>query len=70
MKLSIGQSNNIQILRGLAIIAVVFIHNTPTGLSQVFIRPFLNSLLVFFCFLVVCYPRHPAGSPLKELKKY
>lgn len=28
-------SNKIQILRGLAIVAVVFIHNTPGGISQV-----------------------------------
>lgn len=32
MKLTDAKSNNIQILRGLAIIAVVFIHNTPVGL--------------------------------------
>lgn len=31
MKLTAKQSRDIQILRGLAIIAVVFIHNTPGG---------------------------------------
>jgi len=51
MKLTSEQSKKIQYLRGLAIIAVVFIHNTPTGLAQVFCRPFLNFSVGLFLFL-------------------
>ena len=36
------QSKKVQLLRWLAIIAGVFIHNTPNGLAQVFCRPLLN----------------------------
>lgn len=51
MKLSDVKSNNIQVLRGIAIIAVVFIHNTPKGLAQVYCRPFLNFSVGLFLFL-------------------
>lgn len=44
-------SNKIQILRGLAIVAVVFIHNTPGGISQVVFRPFLNFSVGLFLFM-------------------
>ena len=44
MKLTTEQSKRVQCLRGLAIIAVVFIHNTPVGVSQVFCRPFFEFL--------------------------
>lgn len=37
-----NKSYRIQVLRGLAIIAVVLIHNTPSGLAQVWCRPFIN----------------------------
>ena len=50
MKLTDKQSNNIQILRGLAILAVVFIHNTPSGIAQVYFRPFLNFSVGLFLF--------------------
>ena len=50
-KPALRMSHKIQILRGLAIIAVVFIHNTPGGLSQVVIRPFLNFCVGLFLFL-------------------
>lgn len=69
MKLSIGQSNNIQILRGLAIIAVVFIHNTPTGLSQVFIRPFLNFSVGLFLFLSGMLSQASSWKPTKRIIK-
>lgn len=49
--MSNAKSNNIQILRGLAIIAVVFIHNTPDGMAQVYCRPFLNFSVGLFLFL-------------------
>jgi len=51
MRLTSQQSNKIQIARGLAIIAVVFIHNTPSGLAQVFCRPFLNFCVGLFLFI-------------------
>lgn len=44
-------NKNIQALRGLAIIAVVLIHTCPSGLSQVFVRPFLNFAVAMFIFL-------------------
>ena len=50
MKLTAKQSNNVQILRGLAILAVVFIHNTPSGIAQVYFRPFLNFSVGLFLF--------------------
>ena len=40
MQLSRIKSYNIQVLRGIAIIAVAFIHNTPEGIAQVWCRPF------------------------------
>lgn len=45
------QNRTVQIIRGISIIAVVFIHNTPSGLAQVFIRPFLNFSVATFLFL-------------------
>ena len=41
----------IQILRALSIISVVIIHMLPSGLSQVFLRPFLNFAVATFLFL-------------------
>ena len=51
MRLTKEESYKIQILRGLAIIAVVLIHNTPDGLPQVICRPFLNFSVGLFLFL-------------------
>ena len=45
------KSKHIQALRGIAIIAVVLINNTPEGLYQVFLRPFLNFSVGLFIFL-------------------
>lgn len=42
---------NIQILRGLAIIAVVVIHTCPSGVWQVWCRPFVNYAVALFLFL-------------------
>lgn len=42
---------SIQILRGLAIIAVVIIHSCPKGLFGIFIRPFVNFAVAMFIFL-------------------
>ena len=51
MQLTKNRSYNIQMLRGLAIIAVVFIHNTPNGIAQVWCRPFLNFCVGLFLFM-------------------
>ncbi len=45
------QSRNIQILRGIAIIATVMIHNTPNGTLQLVFRPFENFSVGLFLFL-------------------
>lgn len=46
-----SKNNEIQLLRALAIIAVVCIHTCPLGMSQVFIRPFINFAVALFVFL-------------------
>lgn len=51
MRLTTEQSEKIQILRGIAIIAVVCIHCAPGGFPQVYIRPFLNFCVGLFLFL-------------------
>ena len=45
------KNNTIQIIRALAIIAVVMIHTTPLGYYQVFCRPFINYAVATFLFL-------------------
>ncbi len=59
----------IQVLRGLAIIAVVFIHNTPSGIYQVFMRPFLNFSVGLFLFLSGLLSNSNKWNPKKRLKK-
>jgi surface polysaccharide O-acyltransferase-like enzyme len=51
MKITQIQSEKIQILRGISIIAVVCIHSAPAGLPQVYLRPFLNFCVGMFLFL-------------------
>ena len=41
----------IQILRALAIMAVVMIHTCPNGIIQVYVRPFINFAVATFLFL-------------------
>lgn len=69
MKLTIEQSKRIQYLRGLAIIAVVFIHNTPVGLAQVFVRPFLNFSVGLFLFLSGMLSNLSKWNPKKRIIK-
>lgn len=69
MKLTLQQSNKIQIARGLAIIAVVFIHNTPTGLTQVFCRPFLNFCVGLFLFISGLMSTTSNWNPQKRIVK-
>lgn len=45
------KNNTIQILRAIAIIAVVIIHTTPPAEWQVFCRPFINYAVALFLFL-------------------
>ena len=63
------QSNKIQIARGLAIIAVVLIHNTPTGLAQVFCRPFLNFCVGLFLFISGLMSTASNWNPKKRIIK-
>ena len=69
MKLTTTQSKNMQILRGLAIIAVVFIHNTPSGLAQVFCRPFLNFAVGLFLFFSGMLSSAAKWNPQKRIIK-
>jgi surface polysaccharide O-acyltransferase-like enzyme len=56
-------------LRGLAIIAVVFLHNTPGGLAQVFVRPFLNFCVGLFLFLSGLLSSRQKWNPMKRIRK-
>lgn len=69
MRLTSQQSNKIQIARGLAIIAVVFIHNTPSGLAQVFCRPFLNFCVGLFLFISGLMSTASNQNPKKRIIK-
>jgi len=69
MKVNKTKQTHIQLLRGLAIIAVVLIHNTPTGLLQVFVRPFLNFSVGLFLFLSGLLSNAYNWKPLKRIKK-
>lgn len=69
--LAINEHNSarIQALRGLAIIAVVFIHTTPSGIVSVFCRPFLNIAVGSFLFLSGLLSDAKKWKPLKRLVK-
>lgn len=62
-------SDRIQMLRGLAIIAVVFIHNTPIGMTQVLTRPFWNVGVGLFLFLSGMLSDAGKWKPGKRLAK-
>lgn len=69
MIISENKSYKIQLLRGVAIIAVVAIHNAPDGLAQVWIRPFVNfcvGLFIFLSGLLSCASKY---KPWKRIKK-
>lgn len=63
------KNEHIQMLRGLAIIAVVLIHNTPSGLAQVFCRPFINFSVGLFLFLSGMLSDAEKWRPWKRIKK-
>lgn len=69
MHVTTTQSKHIQILRGLAILAVVLIHNTPAGISQVIIRPFLNFCVGLFLFLSGLLSDRKSWNPKKRIIK-
>lgn len=69
MIISKQQSKHIQIFRGLAILAVVLIHNTPLGLSQVFLRPFFNFSVGLFLFFSGMLSNIKNYNPKKRIKK-
>ncbi len=69
MKLTKNQSVLIQILRGIAILAVVIIHCTPMGLMQVFVRPFVNFSVGMFLFLSGLLSNREKWNPLKRILK-
>lgn len=69
MKLTDTQSRHIQILRGISILAVVLIHNTPAGMSQVFVRPFLNFCVGTFLFLSGFLSSTESWNPKKRIIK-
>ena len=69
MKLTKQESYKIQIFRGLAIIAVVCIHNTPLGMAQVLYRPFLNFSVAMFLFLSGMLSNAQKWNPLRRIKK-
>lgn len=51
MIISQEQSKRIQVIRGIAIIAVVLIHTCPYGMIQVICRPMVNFCVATFSFL-------------------
>lgn len=69
MEIISNKSYKIQVLRGLAIIAVVFIHNTPDGLAQVLCRPFLNFSVGLFLFLSGMLSDVSKWNPKKRIVK-
>ena len=62
-------SYKIQILRGLAIMGVVLIHNTPEGIAQVIYRPFINYSVGLFLFLSGLLTSYQTLDYKKRLKK-
>lgn len=69
MELTDTRRYAIQMMRGLAIIAVVFIHNTPDGVTQVFCRPFFNFSVGLFLFLSGMLSNARRWNPKKRILK-
>ena len=63
------KSYNIQLLRGLAIIAVVLIHITPEGTARIWFRPFVNFAVATFVFLSGMLSTADRWAPWKRVKK-
>lgn len=69
MKLTEKESYKVQIIRGLAIIAVVCIHNIPFGTAQVLWRPFLNFAVATFLFISGMLSNAQKWSPARRIRK-
>ncbi len=67
--MSAEASNKIQIMRGIAIVAVVAIHNLPTGIIHVWLRPFLNFSVGLFLFLSGMLSQSANWHPKKRIVK-
>ena len=63
------KSYRIQVIRGLAILAVVMIHNTPAGVAQVWCRPFINYSVGMFLFLSGMLSSAERWQSKKRIKK-
>ena len=68
-KISEDKSRRMNALRGLAIAAVVITHNTPVGLTQVWVRPFLNYSVGFFLLLSGMLSSAERWNPKKRILK-
>lgn len=68
-KLTKDESYKIQLLRGLSIIAVVCIHNTPDGMVQAWCRPFLNFAVAMFLFMSGMLSDSKNWKPVHRIKK-
>lgn len=68
-KIAERKSYKIQVLRGLAIIAVVFIHQTPPGMAQIWVRPFVNFAVGMFLFLSGMLSNSDRWNPKKRILK-
>ena len=64
-----SMSCRIQVLRGLATVAVVLIHNTPSGMAQVWYRPFINFSVGMFLFLSGLLSSMERWNPKKRILK-
>ena len=69
MVITESASKKIQLIRGIAIIAVVLIHNTPPGFAQVWCRPFVNFAVGYFLFVSGLLSNRKRWYPLKRIKK-
>ena len=63
------QQYKIQLVRGIAIIAVVLIHSLPVAMIQVFVRPFINFAVPCFLFLSGMLSNADRWHPWKRIKK-
>lgn len=63
------QKYNIQVMRGLAIIGVVFLHCTPGGLPSVYLRPLVNFCVGMFIFLSGLLSDAEHWKPVKRIVK-
>lgn len=61
-----NRNGKIQIMRAIAIIAVVIIHTCPSGMWQVFVRPFVNFAVALFLFL----SGYLTKVPVQDMKSF